>query len=421
MPIAPILHALFRNKLRFVLITVQLAVTLALFANCVTLVLHARAKMQRPEIFDEDNLIFVAFPILDTALQDHARRDAFFVEAVRGLREIEGVRAVSACSFGLWTGSSISRVKAAGSAADEVYTTAFSADEVFLEASGAELDEGRWFTLQEVLDSVEMQRKFAHDPRARDSDGKYRERIETNVVVSRAFGKHLFGDEPLLGKIIQDENGDMGRIIGVISRFYAPGTWTAKEEWGVAFPGRIHSFEYGFQLLVRTRPGQAVAVASRIKDYQAMRYDLAEQTVRRSMDSKAIFWGPQRMLIGLMGLLVVLLLFVASLCVAGLMSFSITERTRQIGVRRALGATRSDTLRYFLTETGIVTTIGLALGTGLSVPLNMALQRFYDGATLQPIIVAGCVLLLFWVALASALPPALRASRISPAIATRNV
>lgn len=65
--------------------------------------------------------------------------------------------------------------------------------------------------------------------------------------------------------------------------------------------------------------------------------------------------------------------------------------------------------------------IGLAIGAGLSIPLNMAILRFYDGAKLQLGIVAGCALLLFLVALASALPPARRASKISPAIATRNV
>jgi ABC-type lipoprotein release transport system permease subunit len=57
----------------------------------------------------------------------------------------------------------------------------------------------------------------------------------------------------------------------------------------------------------------------------------------------------------------------------------------------------------------------------LSVPLNMFILRFYDGAKLNIGLVAACALFLFLVSLGSALPPALRASRISPAIATRNV
>ena len=64
---------------------------------------------------------------------------------------------------------------------------------------------------------------------------------------------------------------------------------------------------------------------------------------------------------------------------------------------------------------------GLFAGVVFAVLLNMALLKIYTGAKLNPGIVMGCALLLWLVALGAALPPALRASKISPAIATRNV
>lgn len=65
--------------------------------------------------------------------------------------------------------------------------------------------------------------------------------------------------------------------------------------------------------------------------------------------------------------------------------------------------------------------IGLFTGVGFAVLLNMALMKIHLDAKLGPAIVAGCALLLWLVALGAVLPPALRASKISPAIATRNV
>jgi putative ABC transport system permease protein len=136
---------------------------------------------------------------------------------------------------------------------------------------------------------------------------------------------------------------------------------------------------------------------------------------------RAQYFGPQRFVAWLMAAMAVLLVLVTSLGIAGLTSFSVTERTRQIGTRRALGATRGDILRHFGLETWLVTGIGTALGLVLSVALNVALAGVIEGANLTlPVVLAGvgCVWLVGLLATAA---PARRGARISPAIATRNV
>ena len=142
----------------------------------------------------------------------------------------------------------------------------------------------------------------------------------------------------------------------------------------------------------------------------------------RTMDEiKAQYFGPQRLVSTLMTWVTVLLVLVTSLGVVGLTSFSVAERTRQIGTRRALGARRRDVLGHFLAENWLLTTMGVAVGVALAYALNFGLVSSVEGAKLRwPLLGLG-VLLLWAVGLLATLLPALRASRISPALATRNV
>ena len=72
------------------------------------------------------------------------------------------------------------------------------------------------------------------------------------------------------------------------------------------------------------------------------------------------------------------LLFVTALGIVGLASFWVQQRTRQIGIRRALGATRGDILRYFQTENFILATLGIVLGMALAYAINLLLMSKYQ-------------------------------------------
>jgi putative ABC transport system permease protein len=104
-----------------------------------------------------------------------------------------------------------------------------------------------------------------------------------------------------------------------------------------------------------------------------------------------------------------------------LTSFSVTQRTREIGTRRALGATRLAILRYFLLENWIITGMGLTLGIALTVGLNLALAHWSDVRTINAPIVGGGMVLIWCVGLLAALVPAMRGSTVPPVIATRSV
>ena len=115
------------------------------------------------------------------------------------------------------------------------------------------------------------------------------------------------------------------------------------------------------------------------------------------------------------------LLTITALGIVGMASFWVAQRTKQIGTRRALGATKFDILRYFQTENFIITTMGLVGGGILTYAFSIYLMKAYNAPRLPWYYVPVGFVCLWILGQVAVLGPALRASRVSPAIATRSV
>jgi putative ABC transport system permease protein len=115
------------------------------------------------------------------------------------------------------------------------------------------------------------------------------------------------------------------------------------------------------------------------------------------------------------------LLIVTALGIVGLASFWVQQRTRQIGIRRALGATRGQILRYFQTENFILATLGIILGMALAYGINVWLMDKYHVARLPAVFLPLGAIVLWLLGQLAVLGPALRASAVPPAVATRTV
>ena len=123
----------------------------------------------------------------------------------------------------------------------------------------------------------------------------------------------------------------------------------------------------------------------------------------------------------MLSLVTALILAITALGIVGLASFSVRQRTKQIGTRRALGARRSDIVRYFVTENWLITTIGVVLGSVFAVALNYWLVQLYDLPHIAWYYIPVGIIGLWVLGLLAVLGPALKAAAIPPAIATRNV
>jgi len=107
--------------------------------------------------------------------------------------------------------------------------------------------------------------------------------------------------------------------------------------------------------------------------------------------------------------------------IVGLASFSVRQRIKQIGTRRAIGARRRDIVRYFVLENLMITTVGVALGALLTLAVNYLLVVNFELERLDPVYVPAGILALWLLGLLAVAGPARKASSISPAIATRTI
>jgi putative ABC transport system permease protein len=131
---------------------------------------------------------------------------------------------------------------------------------------------------------------------------------------------------------------------------------------------------------------------------------------------------PARIAGGLLGALGMLALVLAALGIYGVLSFLVRSRTREIGVRVAVGATPRKVAMMVLRQAMTWTIVGAVIGMGLAFLLTRFLETLLFGIRpTDPLTFCGVTLLLALVACVAALVPAVRASRLDPLVALRTL
>src|SRR5512134_2590772 len=205
MEMGPILRAMRRNKVRFGLIVMEVALTLAIVANCVAMIRDARATMTRVSGFDDANLVSVRSAPFEKAFREDGYIDNALAQDLQSLRAMPGVRAVSNTRFLPWQGGGGStEMRVAGSKGEMLRTQIYNGDESTLDALGITLAEGRNFTLEEVERDTLRLRELGSRQREMGQDGLPREKFLQEVIITRAYGQLAFGDVPLLGRELED-------------------------------------------------------------------------------------------------------------------------------------------------------------------------------------------------------------------------
>jgi putative ABC transport system permease protein len=174
--------------------------------------------------------------------------------------------------------------------------------------------------------------------------------------------------------------------------------------------------------LLRVHPDRRAevlgAAALALEQSSHGRIILEKQTVE---EMRAKYYRADRAMAWLLVSVCAALLIITALGIVGLASFWVQQRTRQIGIRRALGATRGQILRYFQTENFLLATFGIALGMVLAYGINLLLMERYELGRLPPEFLPVGALSLWLLGQLAVLGPALRAASVPPAVATRTV
>ena len=175
-------------------------------------------------------------------------------------------------------------------------------------------------------------------------------------------------------------------------------------------------------VLVRTRPGVAPMSVSHAVQQALLAADPLPVAKIRTMEQAGIdSTARQNFNLLLLGLFAAIALLLAAMGIYGVMSYSVEQRTHEIGIRAALGATRGNTLSLVLLHALRITGAGLAIGIAAAFGLTRLLNaQLFGVKPADPVTFLVVPLLLLLVALAAACVPALRASRVDPLVALRH-
>jgi putative ABC transport system permease protein len=243
------------------------------------------------------------------------------------------------------------------------------------------------------------------------------------VIINEALARQYFRGQDPVGQRLK--NGGPERptnpwmtIVGVVGDVNYSGLDTAPEPT-VYFPFR-QAAETGQYVVVRTT-GDPRTIASAAREIvAALDKDLPVANVRTMDDLMAASVAAPRFRTTLVAIFAAVGLLLAAIGIYGVMSYAVTERTHEIGVRAALGAGRTDVLRLVLGETLVLAGVGVGVGLAGALATTRTIRALLfhveptDSATF-----AAIALILVATALVASYIPARRAMRVDPMVALR--
>ena len=321
-----------------------------------------------------------------------------------GLDEAERIRALPGILYASLWGQAIARVEYEGARTQKV--AVFGSDEGFTVIQGGELSSGRWFTRAEVTGG------------------------DAVVVLRDAIADRVFGRLEPIGKLVR-VGGRPARVIGIYVQpgniFSPPGS-----EIGAIIPYRMLNAQFqidktnGLWIPVKPKPGVSVADAQaavtvalrsgrKLRPRDKNTFDLVtqDQVLDTFNNITSVFF------------LVLIVLSSVALLVGGIgvmaiMMVSVTDRTKEIGLRKALGATTGDIRLQFLVEAATLTGIGGIIGVIAGAAVGKLVTILLDITTGFPLtLTVIAVTSSIVVGVMFGIIPANRAARLDPVDALR--
>lgn len=408
MNVRPILAALKKHKIATLLIVLEIALAFAIVSNAVYVITGRMARMTLPTGVDTRGLMIIK--PLSQGNSDNA--DGTVQANVSALRDIPGVLAASAINSVPISGSQWGLAyspKPQADPTDGIGTPVYFGGADVLHTLGVKLLQGRDFAQSDYQKltpkdafTVFLQQHLA--------------------LVTQAYAQRLWPGRDPVGRIMYSGQVPV-RVVGVVSNLLRPyissDAQDPSNDFGVFLP-LIPSSGLNPLYIIRTRPADRDRVlrsaVAKLEEMHPTGTISMQQTFSRMREEyfrndKAMAW----LLLGS----VIALLAMTAIGIVGLASFWVQQRTRQIGVRRALGARRVDVLRYFQVENFLLAGAGIAIGCVAAIGINVWLMAHYQVPRMPFWYLPIGAVTLWLLGQVAVLGPALRASLVSPASAVR--
>jgi predicted permease len=259
--------------------------------------------------------------------------------------------------------------------------------------------------------------------RGRDFGPQDRGGAQKVVIVNETVARRFWPDQEAVGKRLNFGGGggrpdDFLEIIGVVkdSKYRS----LTEESQTAMFLPMAQNYNANMALHVRTAGEAKTLLAAVRREVQSLDQNLPVYNVKTLAEQKANSLYVARLAATLSGFFGAIALLLAAVGIYGVMAYSVSRRTREIGIRMALGAGRSQVMKLVMGEGIVLVALGLALGLGATFSVTrMMASLLYAVSATDPVTFIIIPIILLGVALGACFVPARRATKVDPMVALR--
>ena len=405
MEIRPILASLRKHRIPALLIVIEIALACAVLCNAVFMVSQRIADIRVPEAIDEQGLsiAYVNGNVPDQAPGD-ILRDLHFLRGIGGVKAVAAINSLPLSKSDWSTSLSTSP--------DEQISakTGVNAGEYFYsrggeQALGLRLLQGRWFNDEEYANST-LGDSFMPSAHVM---------IITDSLAKRMWhGQAALGNQVYVDKLSYTVIGVVADVLRAarhkdgVGAFYYSAFFPLSEGKGLNF------------YVMRSAPKDRRRIVHEAIDGLGKLSPVAVVKGGTFSELRERFFADTRSMAWLLVLVCVVMLAVTAFGIVGLTSFWVGQRRQQIGIRRAIGATRGHIMSYFRTENFLISTAGVLIGMALAYGINLYLMQHYELERMPWYYLPGGAIALWLLGQLAVLGPARRAANVPPVVATRS-
>lgn len=402
LPIVPIINALMQRKFSVSLLILQIALTTAIFSNLSFVALEFDRRYTRPSDIKDDLLFTVLLRSIDSTIN--------YAEALRDISSLQKIPGIVSSSIFRWSPFS-------GNASTGALRT--HPDENAPALKTAMID----VSIQ-ALTTLELKVVAGRDFRMEDMivENNTANTGSRKIIVTQVLAKAIFENaQNAIGKSVFD--GDTRfEIIGVTCDWMGIGIDSSEPAEHSLFIPHYWDGDPEQRYIIRVNDNhfREAAITETIKQLQHNHQHKVFLYIEKMDELKKQTSIPGHKFSILLKTINVVLGLVVAFAISGQTLFSIQQRTKQIGLRRALGASQRDIIILLLIENTIILVLGLIAGISLAFYANQFVIRM-GYPSLPPIYLIITCLSLLVLSLTSTIIPAISAGKISPGVATRTL
>jgi putative ABC transport system permease protein len=390
-----------RNRMRGLLVVAEVALSLVLLV-CAGLMVNSFLRLQQVDPgFETENILTMTVSLPFTRYAERQQQAAFYDQALGRISELPGVEAASASTTPPLTGSINSSavfIEGRGEEKTAAEEMAVIAPDYF-RATGIPLLTGRDFSDADTASSPPV------------------------IIVSRSMADRYWPGEDPLGKRIRlgGDQEPWRAIVGVVGDVKQEGMEAERaREFYLPYHQDPWFLSSTMAFVVRSATETAALARAVRGEIQSVDKDLPVYGTRTMKEIYSLSVAGRRFNTLLLGIFAAAALALASVGIYGVVSYSVVQRTHEIGIRMALGARAADVTRMVLAQGMTLAAAGVVSGLAAALALTRLMESLLFGVSAtDPSTFAAISLLLMLVAFAACYIPARRATKIDPTVALR--